>query len=361
MRRQVVEMDYVSDLSNEHIARALEIETNRFAFNDTEHPAVAALLECACRRTAALLAQGEAVKDVPQPVIDEDYRAEDALPLVNAEELFDKETGLPSPPSIFNELRELMASPTASADDFACVIAKDPGLAGYLLRLVNSPVYGFPAKIDTISRAVTLVGLEQLTDLAVGASVIALFSELPITREELDRFWRHSIATGILAKYIVSGKGGASQERIFVAGLLHAVGRLALLRVMPSELRYDILFAKARGLLLHEAEKRVLGMDYAWMGAKLLKDWNLPETLVDAVAFQMKPTEFELGTEPAVIHVADFVANAMSFGSSGEDYVPVLDIAAWESLEIPHGNLHHAATSAELQIEDACAAFHHLH
>ena len=105
-------------------------------------------------------------------------------------------TDIPSLPEIFIRVNEVVNNPRSSLEDVGKVISEDTGLTARLLKIVNSAFYGFPSHIETISRAVTIVGTQQLRDLALATSVIRLFSGIPHDLLDMESFWRHSVACG---------------------------------------------------------------------------------------------------------------------------------------------------------------------
>ena len=103
-----------------------------------------------------------------------------------------------------------------------------------MLKLVNSPFFGFSIKVDTVTRAVTLLGVDQIKNLAVGGMLQNMMVRLPNNTLNLDDFWRHSIATALAAQSIWKIMGREDSERLFVAGLLHDCGILALAYTSPD-------------------------------------------------------------------------------------------------------------------------------
>ena len=123
--------------------------------------------------------------------------------------------------TMYQRLIQVIDHPLSSASDVGKVIAEDPGLTARLLRLVNSPIYGFRSRIDTVSQAISIVGMTQLRDLAIGTSFMRLFAKVPSHLVDMDSFWRHSIACGLAARLLAANRREANVERYLVAGLLH--------------------------------------------------------------------------------------------------------------------------------------------
>ena len=106
---------------------------------------------------------------------------------------------LVSLPSVYMRLTKVIDQRTSSARDIGKIVSEDPGLTARLLRLVNSAYYGFPQRIETVSRAISVIGTHQLVDLALATSVIEIFKKIPHEIVDMESFWKHSLACGIFA------------------------------------------------------------------------------------------------------------------------------------------------------------------
>lgn len=257
-------------------------------------------------------------------------------------------------PNIYYQIDEAIDDPATTAAHIGAIISEDTGLSARLLRLVNSPFYGFPSKIDTISRAVTIIGTRQLRDLVLATSVVHLFKGLPDDLIDMERFWRHSIACGVTARIMAAHRHEANVESFFVSGLLHDIGSLIVYTKVPKEAAEALLRSQQDERLLYEVEAEVLGFDHATVGGLLLKEWKLPPSLAESVAFHHRPRRAALyPLETATVHVADIVANALQLGTSGERLVPPMDKKAWETLGISENFFASAVTLIERQYGDA--------
>jgi HD-like signal output (HDOD) protein len=240
-------------------------------------------------------------------------------------------------PVIYTRVNEAVNNPRSSTSDISKVISDDPGLTSRLLRLVNSAFYGYPNKIDTISRALLIVGTQQLRELALATSVITMFDGISARLVNMESFWRHSIACGIAAKILATyRKTESHSERFFVAGIVHDIGRLILFKKRPHEAEEALTISRSDEQPLYQAEQKVLGFDHAEIGRSLLLMWNIPPVLQEIVAFHHNPGgAVSHKVEAAVIHVADIIAHGMQFGTSGERFVPPLNEKAWDLIDLP--------------------------
>lgn len=339
----------------EHFAQGRSFAARRFAFDDQEHKAVKAMMRISASAAALALVKGGRLRPLPNPDGQPSPGEYPKAP-VDPFELLRHETGLPSLPSIYAELQGVIAAPGTSASDVARVISRDTSLTAFLLRLVNSAFFSFPSQIETISRAVTLVGTSQLTTLAMGATVMKLFSHIPDELVSMETFWRHSIATGILARNLAARSGEKDPERLFVAGLLHDVGLLVMYQSIPDACRIVHTFIRDHGAILHTAEMNILGFDHAMLGGIMLRKWNLPYPLVNAVLRHHTPDKSERHLEPALVHIANNLAGATDSAASGEPFIQPLNLIAWEATGLTPQDLEAAARESENQIHEACQA-----
>jgi HD-like signal output (HDOD) protein len=251
-------------------------------------------------------------------------------------------------PTIHLRLEEAINNPKKSMSDIAKVIREDPGLTARLLRIVNSAFYNFPSRVETISQAVTIVGTQQLSALALATSVMNMFKGIQSTLVSMDSFWRHSIACGLAARILATMRRDNNAERFFVAGILHDIGRLIMYTKLTGKSQEILQIAREKPQLLYESERDALGFTHAVVGGLLLQNWKLPTSLEEIVMYHHNPTSAtRFPVETAIVHLADIIVHAMGLGTSGESYIPPIDPTAWEKLGLHPSVL----TSVEEQID----------
>lgn len=227
-------------------------------------------------------------------------------------------------PGIYTKIINCMEDPMSSSSDIAKVISIDIGLSAKLLRLVNSALYGFPSSIDTISRAVTVIGFNQLSTLALGISVITAFRDISPQSIDMNGFWNHSLSVATLARSIGEHKG-LSGERLFTAGMLHDIGRLVMFQQMPFQMEQAINLSIISGKSLYEAEIEINGFDHSKVGGALFKLWNIPKELTDIVRYHHTPLMAKNSPEETdILHLSDTIAVALDLGYSGSYFVPTV-------------------------------------
>jgi putative nucleotidyltransferase with HDIG domain len=273
-----------------------------------------------------------------------------------ASELIQGVRGLATLPDIYLRLSDVVNNPRSSAADVGRVIADDPGLTARLLKLVNSAMYGFPSRIESVSEAIGIVGTAQLQDLALATAVIRAFADMPGSLVSMESFWRHSVACAVSARLLAARRGEPNVERHFVAGLLHDIGRPILYLQMPEDSSRALDRSRRSGEPLFREEYQVFGFDHTHVGGALLQAWRLPHSLHEAVLHHHAPHNARrYPIEAAVVHVADLLANALELGSSGEHGVPPLESAAWDRLQLPVSFIPELLAEAEEHYDEAVA------
>lgn len=344
-----------------------ELTRKRFIHTDLEHEAVRQLFHICVLRKAQEIANGadpngadppsvEEISDHSQH-IDQDRLTEKTGTQIDPSRLIRNKIELPSLPVIFNQINEAIADPRSSAIYVANIISKDSSLSARLLKIANSAFYSFPSGIDTISRAVAIIGTKELSTIALGACALSMFKDIPADLIDMRSFWEHSIACGIIARVISSHKENTTTERFFLAGLLHDIGRLTIFKCLPVQAKESLLKAKRTNSLLHRAEKEVMGFSHSLIGGMLLKEWKLPVTLEDSVRYHHATTQCETALEPAVVHLSDVITNALGIGTSGEQFVPTLDSKAWEEIGLSTGVLSATINQADRHIAETVRIF----
>ncbi|MCD6224644.1 MAG: HDOD domain-containing protein [Deltaproteobacteria bacterium] len=240
-------------------------------------------------------------------------------------ELSKKEITLPEISTIVSDLNEVIDDPQSSAEDIATVVNKSPSLAARLLKIVNSSFYGFQSRIDSISRAVAEIGTREIASLAIGLSAISVFKDIPKEIADMHLFLKHSLACGLLSRIIAAHNNIPQTEQLFVAGLLHDIGRVVIYKDFPEQASALLRLCAGGDELLYREEKNRLGCKHTDVGKILLAKWNLPETLVHSVFYHHNPSKAREPVWPSIVHLADIIVNGLGLGSSGERCVPQLD------------------------------------
>ncbi len=242
-------------------------------------------------------------------------------------------------PDVAIRLNNLIDQPDSTIQELVEVVQLDAGIAATVLRLANSAWYGLPSKVDTISRALTLIGQKALRDLVLSTSVITTFKGISSEFVDMRDFWDNSVTCGVVTRNLAQKCGMRDAERMFLAGLLHKVGRLAFYASRPVQYR-QVLQDQANGeAAIVAAEERVFGFNYAQLGAALLQAWRVPAALDEVVAYQLDPLQApNLPKEAAIVHVAGDIAYHMAPDIKARfqlgEYNLTFRESAWESLDL---------------------------
>lgn len=249
------------------------------------------------------------------------------------EDIVSHEMELISFPDTYFKLQEILKAPDSTASHVADVVRLDLNLVAKLLRLVNSPAYGMPGKIESIERAVAIIGVEGVSNLALGITAMPMFKDIPPDLMDVTTFWRHSISCAIFAKDIASA-AGLEAESFFTAGLLHDVGRLLLLKNLPDAYLQVLLYARGSFIPLMEAEQAILGYNHSELGKVLLNSWGCPEKLVNLVGTHHSPEYHNQSRDAAIIQLGDNLAHAFAISGGWKYVLPGMQEEAWESIDV---------------------------
>lgn len=251
---------------------------------------------------------------------------------------------LPSLPSLYQELESTMAGTTATAEQAAAIIAKDPAMVTNLLHVVNSAHFSLRRTITSPAHAVALLGLPTVKALVLSLKVCEAAQRTLALAPISERLWQHGVAVGRAAKALAvhEGMGSVGVEQAFLAGLMHDIGTLVLAsQLSQAYAQWQAAVERGDGSPL-DLEQQVFGATHAEVGAYLLSVWGLPAPIVEAVGFHHRPaaaqtTGFTLLT---AIHVAQAWQSAESAHHAGAapdaEYLRIIGLseraAQWESL-----------------------------
>ena len=227
----------------------------------------------------------------------------------SAQSLVEGSIDLLSLPDVYVRLRDVVTSPHTSMADVAQVISQDPATTARLLKLVNSAFFGLPSNVDTITRAINLLGTRQVHDLVLATCVIDSFSGFDNDYFSLYDFWFNGVYCAVTARLLAYHCHDINTERPFVAGLLHNIGHLVMYQKIPQETHAALEQAKQKNTRTHIAERALLGFDYSQVGVALMREWKLPESLQEITGFHTEPEKARnYKLETAIIHIAAAVS-----------------------------------------------------
>lgn len=234
---------------------------------------------------------------------------------------------LPSLPSLYRELMDILHSDRASVEQATQIIAKDVGMVTKILQVVNSPFYGLRGKVSSPAHAVALLGLNTIRSLVLSRNVFTQFDQSKLPFFSLEVLWQHGMITSVHARNIAreDGAEGALTEDTFTAGLLHDVGSLVLAINLPDQYTDMLAIMQDRGIAEWHAEREIFGATHAEVGGYLLAQWSLSQTIVDTVAYHHEPSGCPAphSLALAAVHVANAMEEEMQASAIGEPVHPM--------------------------------------
>ncbi|AMW32064.1 HDIG domain-containing protein [Fervidobacterium changbaicum] len=256
-------------------------------------------------------------------------------------ELLSTISEIPTPDIVVQQIISTASNPNASAKDLEKVIAMDVGLSTKILRLVNSAYYGLPRKITKLSEAIVIVGFKTVRNLALSVfTYSALHSKH--TFIDHDKLWSHFMTTAIFSEHIAKRIGFMNREEVFLAGMMHDVGKIALDLVFPvytyelSKLSQE----KQTPFFLIEYKCRV--EDHMELGGELLKLWKFPDEYVSVAQYHEKPSlnpDSPYIEMICIVHLANVFSNIFMPGYSLSYGSPYLDPLTFNVLGMKPGDL----------------------
>jgi putative nucleotidyltransferase with HDIG domain len=251
-------------------------------------------------------------------------------------------------PAVAKRLLELTSDPKVSLTEISRFISNDPVLATKVLRMVNSPVYGFPGRISSVNQAVLLLGLNAVKGLLFGVTVFDLMQKTMIG------LWEHSLGVAIIARLIAKKKGTKDPEETSIHGLLHDIGKVVLVLQFPSEYERVMDDAKAKEITVYEAEDEYFSTSHATVGAWVAKQWSFPAPLVDVIGYHHRPRLAKTApVDAAIVHFSDILLRGRGFGFAGDFTVPPIEPAAWELINLSQPDIRDVLKEAEDLLDEA--------
>ncbi len=230
-------------------------------------------------------------------------------------------------PEVTVKIIQIVENPKSTARDLHLVIKNDPALSARILKVVNSAFYGLPGQISGIDRAIVLLGLSAVKNIAIAASMTHLFSGgSPIEGFSGTEVWRHSISTAVCARLLSSAQGRPAVEESFLAGLMADLGLLVERQLFAKQLAEVIARMNNEGSDFCALEEEIIGANHQAFGMALVTKWRFPQILCTSIGYHHKPmTLAEVNRElPVIVHIAELLSCRAEIGFC--TYPPIEEI-----------------------------------
>jgi len=256
------------------------------------------------------------------------------LSTIKIEELLKRVEDFPTLPTIYNRMMDLMANPRTTALDLANLISSDQSAATKVLKTINSPIYGLYGKVTSITQAINLLGFEEVKNLITALTIIDLFGK-HISDNVLNPvdLWKHSIAVGIINRMIGVSTKANNIESYFLAGILHDIGKLFFLKVIPQLYAKVLEYSIENKIYTRDAEMKFIGMTHTVIGDLLAEKWRLPIPI--RLAIRHHTTGFvndEYNPVVGSVHIANIAASTLGLGYQWDYIVHQPNIEVWKKI-----------------------------
>ncbi|MGB2985378.1 MAG: HDOD domain-containing protein [Phycisphaerae bacterium] len=250
---------------------------------------------------------------------------------------------LPSPTGVALQILKLAQDEDSTVEQIAAVVESDPAIVSRLLKLVNSPLAGMPRQIASIQRTVALLGVNTVTSLALGFSLVSNHRQGECSAFDHELFWSESVARGAAARHIANRVKSFSPDEAFTCGLLSQIGRLALATAFPEHYANTLRTAASDDSEeLAEVEQAVFGIDHNELAAEMMGDWHMPVIFQEAVRAQGAPDKGNLEPDSRavlfarILHLAGSIAWVLTRPTVYRDDLSTLVLEANRLRISPH-------------------------
>ena len=265
---------------------------------------------------------------------------------------------MPSLPTTVAKILEICNNPMTSPADLNKVISLDPVLMGKVMKLINSAYYGLSQEITSLVRAIIMLGINTVKNLALSTAVLGTIGKKKDFQTlNMEGFWRHSLCVGVTAKLIAKARkvDNKSLEEYFIAGLLHDIGKIPLNNKLAEDFILAMSSSDRDHSPLYVSEQNIIGTTHADVGQMILKTWNLPENIIESVTNHHSYREYEGKYKDLAytVALANYFAIISETGFSGDRYPEKLDPEVFKYLNITMDYLDEIEDKVNKEIEKA--------
>lgn len=258
-------------------------------------------------------------------------------------------------PRVVGEVLKLLSDPDSRQSAIAALLAHDPALVAIVLRLANSPAFAPARTVDSVERAIMLLGRDHLRRLVIAGAVTQASERLPMQNLlPLEVFWRHSAYCAVIARLLAELEAPDLAGTVFLGGLMHDLGQLILFSQAPEAAHLAFLrsLSEPDSISPQSAERAELGFDHAQLGGALAAHWGLPDVLCACLRFHHSPLDApETFRLPVVlVHLANTGAHLAELDSRDWRDAPPVDPAVWAAVRMRPESLLESVEKAQHQV-----------
>jgi putative nucleotidyltransferase with HDIG domain len=273
----------------------------------------------------------------------------------NAVDLVKDIKGLVTLPDVYLRITRLIDDPRSSTADIVKAVSQDPSFTIRLLRVANSALYRFPSAVDTVAKAVSVIGTSQISNLALSMSVASSFDGMLNELVSMPNFWRHSLYCALISRHLARVAGRCDPDALFTAGLLHDIGELVIFNRLPEPAKAALLLVldSQDELPVHQAERQIIGFDHSEVGGELARQWNLPPLLEECIAHHHDIASAKRHPrEVALVYLGNILALMAELDSFELDDFAPIDPLAWSLTGLSEACIEAAVREAQAEIVD---------
>ncbi len=261
--------------------------------------------------------------------------------IVNFRKVIDRIDSLPTLSPVANQIAAMVNDPGSDAKKIAAVLRNDPALTAKVLKLVNSPYYAIPGGVSDVSTAISFLGFNTLYQLVLSVSVLSVLS----TKNEGDlspfELWKYSVGCATMGEILADHVMYPETSICFTAGLLHDIGKIALMRVAPEKFQEAVTIAREQDIPLNKAALDAGLPNHQTVGSRLAEKWRFPMPLRIAINYQRYLTDSSrstlarnMGIFVDITAMADIMVRSFKFGDAGDDILPEVDETLMDRMRV---------------------------
>ena len=270
---------------------------------------------------------------------------------------------LPTISTVASQINIEEKKESLTAKSLSQIVAKDPALTSKVLKLANSAYYGLVKQVNTLDRAVTVLGFNTIKSLALTVAVYNFFKGDLSGRFDIKGLWYHSLGCAVAAKALVSATDSNLEEQAFVAGIIHDIGTIAIAHYLPLEMTDIIRRLQDSDSPQSDVEKDILGFTHQKIGGVVADQWNFPDEYIQAIKCHHGPFPSTIDDDPIsatlirAVYIGNQLAKVMNFGKSIDPTVDKIPLSVWQALGISRNSLQGLRERIKTDYEKMCEAW----